>query len=201
MLNDKDIVEISNKINGVVAYAIPERNNLVRHFNPYEHKKVEMEELRALSYNKGGRRLMQSYLTIHNKEALAELLGEVEPEYFYTAEDIHKLLESGTIDQFEDFLNFAPEGTVEQMKDIAISTKLNDNRKREMIKAKLGFDISNAIKLLEDDVEKVAEPAKKTRKAAPIKEAPIKEEPAETGRKAAPITSNTFSEKKYNVVN
>ena len=195
MLNDKDIVEISNKINGVVAYTIPERNNLVRHFNPYEHKKVEMEELRALSYNNGGRRLMESYLTIHNKEALEELLGEVEPEYFYTTEDIHKLLESGTIAQFEDFLNFAPEGTVEQMKDIAISTRLNDNRKREMIKKKLGFDISNAIRLLEADAEKVAEPEKKTRKAAPIKE-----EPSEPTRKAAPITAETFTDRKYNVV-
>ena len=195
MLNDKDIVEISNKINGVVAYTIPERNNLVRHFNPYEHKKVEMEELRALSYNNGGRRLMESYLTIHNKEALEELLGEVEPEHFYTTEDIHKLLESGTIAQFEDFLNFAPEGTVEQMKDIAISTRLNDNRKREMIKKKLGFDISNASRLLEADVEKVAEPEKKTRKAVPIKE-----EPSEPTRKAAPITAETFTDRKYNVV-
>ena len=81
------------------------------------------------------------------------------------------------------------------MKDIAISTRLNDNRKREMIKKKLAFDISNAIRLLEADVEKVAEPEKKTRKAAPIKE-----EPSEPTRKDAPITAETFTDRKYNVV-
>lgn len=188
MLQDSDIIEVSNKIQGVVAYTIPERNNLVRSFRPGEHKKIEMGELRQLSYDNGGRILMESYLTIHNKEAIAELLGEVEPEYFYTLDDIKKLLESGSLDQFEDFLNFAPVGTIEQMKDLAVSTKLNDNSKRDMIKAKLGFDVTNAIRLLEDDIEKVAVPQEKARKAAPI------------SNETQPERKSAAPARKYNVV-
>jgi hypothetical protein len=193
MLKDEEVIEVSNKVMGTVVYTIPERNNLVRTFRSKEKKKITMDELRAMSYNPASLNILRNYLTINNKEAAQELLGEVEPEYFYTTEDIKTLLASGTLEQFEDFLNFAPDGAIDQMKNLAVSTKLNDNRKRELIKERLEFDVTHAIELLEDKAETVVQENNTARKAAPIN-ADAAVEDDKPARKSEPL-------KTYKVVN
>ena len=98
---------------------------------------------------------------------VAALLGEVEPEYYYTAADVKELLVSGTLDQLEDCLNFAPEGVIDLVKDISVQLPLNDVAKRDMIFKKTGFNVAQAIVISQDEEkEEVATP---TRKSAPIK--------------------------------
>jgi hypothetical protein len=186
MLNDSEIIKLRNTVNGTVVYTVPDMNNLVRTFQPNEIKKVTMEEVRKLSYEPGGMALLNNYLAMDNKEAIEEILGVVEPEYYYTTEDIKTLLSpKGSLAQLEDFLNFAPDGMKEALKNMAVDTKLNDVAKRDLILQKLHFNVTKAIELLADDGKDTVAPAPNARKAAPI----AHEEAAST----APV-------RKYNVV-
>lgn len=189
MLDDKTLIPLYNRsINGTVGYVIPDRN-VTRNFAEGETKKVTMDELRSLMWVPGGEVTLRDYLIVQNQEAVEELLGSVEPEYYYTSDDIKNLLVSGTMDQLEDCLNFAPAGVLETVKDIAIQISLGDMNKRKLIGKKLGFDIHNAITHNEQSLAAmgVDEPEEKpTRKAGAAK--PIPE--ITTGRKAAPIKAS-----------
>ena len=145
MLDKNTLIKVVNRDNGTVGYTIPDLGNLHRNFQPKEEKEISMEELRKLSYLPGGEVLLRDCLIIKNEEAVAELLGVVEPEYHYTEAEIKQLLLYGTIDQFMDCLDFAPQGVVDLLKNMAVTLKVNNIEKREAIKAKTGFDVSKAI--------------------------------------------------------
>ena len=145
---DKDtLVKVRNRDSGAVLYSIPEMNGLLRTFQPKEVKEVPFEELKKLSYLPGGMALLKDSLVIQNDEAVAALLGEVEPEYNYTPEDIKKLLQEGTLDELLDCLDFAPEGVTDLVKVIAVELPLNDVAKRDAILEKLHFNVTNAIEI------------------------------------------------------
>lgn len=167
MLDKNTIIKVTNRDNGTVGYTIPDLGNLHRLFQAGETKEITMEELRKLSYVPGGNNILKNYLILDNEEAVSELLSEVEPEYYYTEEDIKKLLTEGTLDQFEDALDFAPEGTLNLIKKLAVDLQLNDMNKRKALINKLGFNVTAAIEANEmDDDEVVTET--KTRRAAAI---------------------------------
>ena len=188
--NDKVIVSVTNRDNSLVGYWIPELN-LKRTFNANETKKLDAEELRALAWTKGGRAVIKNHLIIDSKELIAELLGEVEPEYFYTDKDIENLLLHGSEDQLRDALDFGYDGTTETIKDKAVELKLNDVRKRDIILEKTDFNVTNAISINEESEKAVAET--KVRRAAPLNsdDTPAAEAPAR--RAASPyklVTKN-----------
>lgn len=168
MLEKSTKIKIKNATNSKVGYLIPDFNNLYRSFMPGESKEITYEELEKLSFVPGGETLLRNHLIIDNKEALASILGDVEPEYFYTEKDVRYLLLSGTIDQFMDFLDFAPEGMINLAKDLAVSTELNDVRKRDAIKNKTGFDVTKAIQINNETLDEVIE-EEKTRRTVPVK--------------------------------
>lgn len=165
MLNDKDLVKVTNRGSWTVGYKIPELN-ITRRFTEGETKQLSALELRRLSWLPGGRNLIVNHLIIDNADLVKEILNEVEPEYFYTAEDIKELLVNGTEDQLRDALDFGPDGVTALIKDIAVDIKLNDMRKREIIQKATNFDVSNAIRVNEESNVVVEET--KTRRAAPI---------------------------------
>lgn len=184
MLEKNTIIKVMNRDNGTVGYTIPDLNNLHRNFQPKEEKEVTMEELRKLSYLPGGETIIRDCLIIENEEALKELLSNVEPEYFYTEEDIKTLLTSGTIDQFMDCLDFAPAGVIDLVKDLAVKMEINDIRKRQAILEKTGFNVDKAIQINKETSEEEV-PAEKTRRAQPIS-ANATNADANTGRRTAP---------------
>lgn len=190
MISKDTIIKVTNRNSGHAGYTIPDLNNLHRHFSPGETKEITMEELRKLSYISGGQTMIQDCLIIHNKDAVMELLNDVEPEYFYTEEDIKNLLLNGSLDQLLDCLDYAPNGAVDLVKSMAVKLKINDIAKRNAIKEKTNFDVSKAIEINEES-EKVDDNNKPTaRRAAPI--TTNKETEGAAGRRAtAP---------KYNVV-
>ena len=169
MLDDKIVVTVVNRNNGSTGYSIPEMNGLKRHFAANETKKITMDELRKLSYQPGGDYLLKHYLIMFNKEAVEELIGQVEPEYYYTEVEVKNILLNGTLDQLDDCLTFAPTGVVEMIKSIAVKTKLNDMNKRELIFEKTGFNPDNAIKnnKYAEEAEKKEVEEKKRKAAAP----------------------------------
>ena len=192
MLDKNTLIKVTNRDNGSVGYSIPDLGNLQRRFEAGETKEVSMEELRKLSYTIGGNVILKEYLLIHNKEAVEELLGTVEPEYYYSEEDVKNLLEKGSLDELKDCLDFAPEGTVELVKKVAVETELNDIRKRNAIQEATGFNINSAIEINKETSEERQEETKVRRASAPKKE----DAQVSTGRRVSTPTTS-----KYKIVN
>lgn len=171
MIEKNTLIKVTNRDSGGVGYTIPDLGNLYRRFSPGEMKNLTFEELEKLSWVPGGKRILQNYLKIDNEEAVDELLGNVEPEYYYSEDDVRTLLSpQGTLAQLEDCLQYAPDGVIELVKKIAVETKLNDIEKREAIKKALHFDVSAAISINEaskEDNEEVSTTSK--RRSEPIK--------------------------------
>ena len=187
---ENEMVIVTNRNNGYTGYQIPD-TGVSRNFAPGESKRISKEELMQLSYIEGGEYLLNNYLIVNNDKTLEELNISVQPEYYYTEEEIKELLTTGSLDQLEDTLNFAPDGVIEIIKDMAVKTELPDTRKRKMISENTGFNIDNAIRVN----EVMAEDQIKDEHSEPIerKASPINVESDTPQRKAAPI-------KKYKVV-
>lgn len=185
MLENTDKIIVENRGDAICCYRIPD-SNLIRDFAAFERKEIPMAELRAAVQKRGTRRVIKDNLIIHSKEAVEELLPEVEPEYFYTVKDVDFLLTRGTLDQLCDALDFAPEGVITLIKEQAVNTELNDMSKRQAILDQTGFDVTKAINIRHQSNVKV-ETGTKTRRAAPIGETAVEEEAAApTRRTAAP---------------
>ena len=115
-----------------------------------------------------------------------------EPEYHYSEEDVKKLLTSGTLDQFLDCLDFAPDVIKDMIKNLAVEMPLNDMNKRQAILDKFGFDVTKAIEIkntkYDGETEETTETKVSGRRAAPIKSNNATAAPS--GRRYKPITKN-----------
>ena len=192
MINEKKIVRVTNRDNGHVGYRIPDMNNLVRDFSANETKNITVEELKKLAYISGGPTLIRDYLIIDDAEVVKEVLGEVEPEYYYTEDDVKNLLLTGSLDALKDCLEFAPKGTIDLVKKLAIEMPLNDIAKRKAILEMTGFNVDAAIMVNEETKEENND----TQKVRRISE-PVKEEVKSTGRRTV---APTVSDSKYKIV-
>ena len=189
MIEKDTLIKVTNRNNGSASYSIPDLGNLRRRFSAGETKEITMEELRKLSYLPGGAALLRSCLLVHNEEAVKELLSEVEPEYYYTKKEVAEVLEKGSLDELKDLLDFAPKGTINLVKEVAVETELNDVKKRDAILESSGFDVTNAI-FVDRETSEEREEEKKERRVKTAE--PAKMETATTpGRRTTP---------KYNVV-
>lgn len=165
MVTNETKIKVKNRDSGCVGYTIPDLN-LSRNFQSGEVKELTFEELFKLYQTPGGDYIINNYLVIYNEEALEEILNtSVEPEYFYTEAEVVDLLKNGTLDEFEDCLNFAPEGVLDLIKDISVKLPLNDVAKRDLILKRLSYDVAGAIELAKQDEVVVQE--KIERKAKP----------------------------------
>ena len=180
MLEDKTMVRVTNRDNGRVGYVIPDLGNLHRVFESGESKDVSMQELRKLSWLPGGKDILENYLVLDNKDAISELLGEVEPEYHYTEDDVKVLLLTGSLDALKDCLDFAPEGTINLVKKLAVELEINDILKRQAILEKTGFNVNTAI-MVNHETSEEGDSEEKTRRVAVSTPA----ETASTGRRTA----------------
>lgn len=153
MIENNTMIKVTNRDNGHVGYTIPDLNNLTRTFTANETKEIPMIELRKLSYIPGGRMILKDYLVLDNQEAIEELLSEVEPEYYYKEEDVKKLLIEGSLDALKDCLDYAPVGTLDLVKKVAVELPLNDVAKRKAILEMTGFNVDSAIMINEETKE------------------------------------------------
>ena len=142
-IKDTDLIQVRNRNNGSTGYTLD--NNFHRNFEPGATKKVPFSELKELQYAPGGEYILENYLVIEDQDALDLLNMTVEPEYFYDEESVRKILFQGTLDEFADFLDFAPAGALEIAKDIAVKEEIPDVRKRDKLSKKTGLNINNAI--------------------------------------------------------
>lgn len=191
MVEKDRIINLINRDRGSVGYKIPDLN-IHRTFSPGEVKKVTFDEIEKLSWVDGGLALLKHYLIIDDPEAAEEILGHVEPEYFYTDEDIRTLLTEGTLDQLKDALQFGPRGVIELIKRDAVDLRLNNVKMREEILKATKFNVDNAIKIDElSNVNNEDEAATSERRSEPIA---ARSQNSNSGRRSEPIKS------KYKVV-
>ena len=190
MIDKTELIKVTNKGRGITGYVIPDLGNLYREFMPGETKEITMEELRKLSYIPGGKAMLKNYLLIQNETAVKELLNEVQPEYYYTEADVKDLLLNGSLDALKDCLDYAPAGTLDLVKKLAVDLELNDVKKRDAIREMLGFNVTKAIELEKETSTEEDKPEVKPARRVAIKTT------ATTGRRTASPTVT----KEYKVV-
>lgn len=150
------IYKVKNRSAGVVIYRIPE-DNIRREFMPGETKAISIAELEKLSYQPGGQMMMNNFLQIQSAEAQQELNIPVEQEYNYSEQDIMRVMQQGTLDEFLDMLDFAPQGVMDLVRQFSVSLPLNDIEKRRALKDKTGFDVNAALTHVEEEKQEDAE--------------------------------------------
>ena len=145
MINANTVYNVLNRSSSMVGYTIPELN-IRREFQPGETKKIKFSELEQLTYQPGGTTLIQDYFLIREQEVTDALNIQTEIEYYMNEDNVRDLILNGSLDQFLDCLDFAPEGVIEMIKKLAIELPMNDVEKREALNKKTGFDVDAAIK-------------------------------------------------------
>ena len=185
-MESSKILKVKNRSASLAVYSIPEIN-IRREFAPGETKNITYGELEKLSYQPGGRAIMQNFLQIIDPEATGDLGINREPEYDLSEQQIVDLMTNGSLDAFLDCLDFAPVGVIDLIKKYSISLPLNDIDKREALKKKTGFDVTVALANLQK--EKEEEEATSTQSDAKVRR--VQPEATTTTRRTVP---------KYNVV-
>lgn len=137
-------MKIKNRSASVVGYTIPDLN-IRRRFAPGEVKDISKEEIEKLLYQPGGKELFMDDLQASAADMEALGFGEQEPEYFYSEEDVKRVMTTGSLDEFLDFLDFTPTGGIDLVKDLAVKLPLTDMNKIEALKKATGFDAGKAI--------------------------------------------------------
>ena len=183
-MESSKILKVKNRSASLAVYSIPEIN-IRREFAPGETKNITYGELEKLSYQPGGRAIMQNFLQIIDPEATGDLGINREPEYDLSEQQIVDLMTNGSLDAFLDCLDFAPVGVIDLIKKFSVSLPLNDIDKRDALKKKTGFDVTVALANMQKEKEDIGTPTVEN------KERRVKTESAPEGRRTTP---------KYNVV-
>ena len=163
-----DLVTVENRTAGKIVYRIPDKG-IRRELAPRQKIRVTKQEIEDLSYTSGGLDLIRNHLLVRDEEILDDLNIHREPEYYMNADNVAKLIRQGTLDEFKDALDFAPDGVVDMIKDLSVQIPLNDYSKRQALKEMTGFDVDAAIQhdkenKAADDGEATAAPVQKIRR-------------------------------------
>lgn len=159
-----ELVTVENRTAGKIVYQIPDRH-IRRELAPRQSIRVPKEEVEALSYTAGGLDLIRNHLLVKDEEVLDDLNIHREPEYYMNADNVAKLIREGSLNEFKDALDFAPDGVKDMIKDLSVQMPLNDFSKRQALKEMTGFDVDAAIQ--HDKENKAIEGEDTTAAAAP----------------------------------
>ena len=137
-------MKVKNRSTCTVSYTVPDLN-VKRVFVAGEIKDIPLKELQILVQQPGGRVILTEYLQV-SKEDIRQLdVLEPEQEYFYSEDDVKRIMKFGSQDEFLDMLDFAPEGVLDMIKTYAVQLPLSDLFKINALKDKTGFDAAKAL--------------------------------------------------------
>ena len=139
-MEQNNLCVVKNRSSNNVSYLIAD-SGVKRIFRPGEVKQITYEELVKLSFEPGGRVLMDRYFFIQKKEVTANLGLKREIEYDWDEARIKQLLTTDSLDQFLDCLDFAPKGVIDIIKTMAIELPLGDPLKKKALREKTGLDV------------------------------------------------------------
>jgi hypothetical protein len=154
-MEDKDRkVSVKNRSAATTIISIPNRNINITLAPGQVVNTLTAGDIEEFSYQPGGDKMLREYLQLSLDEIDKLALGEPQPEYAYTEQDVINLLKPATPDNFDlllDCLDFAPIGVIDLVKKYAVDLPLTDTRKLEAIKEKTGFDVAAAIRHVEEE--------------------------------------------------
>ena len=156
MINQDTMYNVKNRSSSVVVYRIPE-SNLRREFAPGETKRIPFGELEKLTYQQGGRTMLEQFLQIVDEAVTSDLNVHREVEYDMSEAQVRDLLLTGSYDAFLDALDFAPLGVIDLIKALAVKLPLTDLNKRKALRDKTGFDVDKALTHIEEEREEETE--------------------------------------------
>lgn len=182
MITEDTIYNVKNRSSSTVVYKIPE-TNLRREFAPGETKRISFGELEKLTYQTGGRTLLEQFLQIMDEDVTSNLNVKREVEYDMSEAQVRDLLLKGSLDAFLDALDFAPIGVIDLIKVLAVKLPLTDLNKRRALLEKTGFDVDKAIQHIEEEYQE----QEQEHITPPASERRVKTNNAPTGRRT---TSN-----------
>lgn len=167
MITPDTFYNVKNRSSSTVVYRIPE-TNLRREFAPGETKRIKFEELEKLTYQAGGRTMLEQFLQIIDEAATKDLNVKREVEYDMSETQVRDLLLTGSLDAFLDALDFAPIGVIDLIKVLAVKLPLTDLNKRRALLEKTGFDVDRALQHMEEErkeeqLEHITPPAQERR--------------------------------------
>lgn len=147
MTTNEQYVRVQNLTDNPVVYLIPE-DNLRRVYQPYEEKTITAEELRKVYWQPGGPALLQEFLQVKDKDLAMEF--GVDPdtfahEYSWDKTKVEQVLLKEDINVLHDALDFAPEGIVDLITELAVALRIPDVNKRNLIQEYTGKDITQMI--------------------------------------------------------
>jgi hypothetical protein len=169
-MSDNATTTVRNLTNHTVSYTIPEKG-FVRRFEAYQEREVEKDELRLLYAARGGRELLTQYLSVEDMDLAVEEFNiptdVYENEYNWTEAQVDAVLQSGSVDELKDALEFGPEGIKELIISRAITLRIPDRNKLNAIEDFTGRNVASMIAQTEAMQEQVQEEEKpRTRRAA-----------------------------------
>ena len=182
MITQETMYNVKNRSSSMVVYRIPE-TNLRREFAPGETTRIPFGELEKLTYQPGGRELLENFLQIVEEEVTTDLGVHRELEYDMSETQIRDLLLTGSLDAFLDALDFDPIGVIDLIKSMAVTLPLTNLQKRKALKDKTGFDVDKALMHIEE--EQLEENAGKAA-PAPTERRVKEEEVKPAGRRTTP---------------
>ena len=110
--------------------------------------------------------------------------------------DVKELILHGTMDEWLDCLDFAPEGVVDIIKTLSVELPLTDTVKMSTFKEKTGYDLASAIKARQEEVA-IATQEEKEKNEKPVRRTSASTEQEEKLTQPARRTTGN----KYKVVN
>ena len=137
-------MKVKNRSTSVVCYSVPDLN-IKREFSAGEIKEIPQEELAILIQQPGGKVILTEYLQVTKEDIKYLDVEEPEQEYFYTEADVKRIMSIGSLDEFLDMLDFAPEGVMDMIKTYAVELPLTDLYKVDALREKTGFDSTKAL--------------------------------------------------------
>ena len=137
-------MKVTNRSTSAVGYELEELK-VRRNFAPNETKDIPTKELETLYQQDGGYNLLRDYLMVSDKPWMEKHFAGAPIEYFWTVDDIKKSLFEDSKELFEETLDYAPEGVLDIIKDLAWRLPISDMNKVAAIRDKLGFDVLAAI--------------------------------------------------------
>lgn len=166
---EKEMVSVKNRTSGTVVYKIG-ATGVRRELYPGMSMNVPKKEIEDLSYTSGGMDLIRNHLYVSDSEILDELKVTREPEYYLDGQGVADLILKGSLDEFKDALDFAPEGVIDMIKELATTLPMTDSNKMEALLKKTGYDVAKAIQINKESTgsETVEEAETKTRRTAQV---------------------------------
>ncbi len=144
---DNTKIAVQNLTNNDVVY-IDDNGGIARRmvFHAQQTIPVEKEVIERMQYDTGGAVLLKDFLSVKDDDMRTDIgIPADQIEYNWTKEDVKNLLTSGEEDALRDALDFAPQGIIDMIIDMAVAMPLNDRNKVEIIAEATGRNIEMMI--------------------------------------------------------